>query len=106
VGGSCQSERTRTILALSAKRYPYHQNHTRTILALSAKENWKVFQLDVKSAFLHGELLEDIYVEQPLGYQRGNDKVYKLSKALYGLKQAPRAWYNKIENYLCDIQFK
>jgi hypothetical protein len=59
----------------------------RAILALAAKENWKVFQLDVKSAFLHGELTEDIYVEQPPGYQKGNkDMVYKLKKALYGLK--------------------
>ncbi|GAU36545.1 hypothetical protein TSUD_277510 [Trifolium subterraneum] len=64
----------------------------RAILALAPNKNWKVYQLDVKSAFLHGELNEDIYVEQPLGYQKGNgDKVYKLRKALYGLKQAPRA---------------
>ncbi|PNX87561.1 copia-type polyprotein, partial [Trifolium pratense] len=69
----------------------------RTILALAAKESWNVFQLDVKSAFLHGDLAEDIYVEQPLGYQKGNkNNVYKLKKALYGLKQAPRAWNGKI----------
>jgi hypothetical protein len=55
----------------------------RAILALAANENWKIFQLDVKSAFLHGDLSEDIYVEQPLGYQKGSsDKVYKLRKAL------------------------
>ncbi|PNX64936.1 copia-type polyprotein, partial [Trifolium pratense] len=65
----------------------------------TAQENWNVFQLDVKSAFLHGELLEDIYVEHPPGYQKENNKVYKLSKALYGLKQAPRAWYSTIENW-------
>ncbi|MCH81846.1 copia-type polyprotein, partial [Trifolium medium] len=80
-------------------KYKARWDTIRAILALSAKENWKVFQLYVKSAFLHGELLEDIYVEQPLGYQKENDKVYKLSKALYGLKQAPRAWYSKIETY-------
>ncbi|GAU29902.1 hypothetical protein TSUD_379930 [Trifolium subterraneum] len=79
----------------------------RAILALAAKENWKVFQLDVKSAFLHGELTRDIYVEQPPGYQKGNkDMVYKLKKALYGLKQAPRAWYSKIEAYFTVEQFK
>ncbi|GAU43961.1 hypothetical protein TSUD_283880 [Trifolium subterraneum] len=57
-----------------------------------------------ESAFLHGDLEEDIYVEQPLGYQQGDtNKVYKLKKALYGLRQAPRAWYSKIEAYfLCE----
>jgi hypothetical protein len=79
----------------------------RIILALAAKENWKVFQLDVKSAFLHGELVEDIYVDQPLGYQKGSgNKVYKLRKALYGLRQAPRAWYSKIENYFIGEKFE
>jgi hypothetical protein len=79
----------------------------RIILALAAKENWKVFQLDVKSAFLHGELVEDIYVDQPLGYQKGSgNEVYKLRKALYGLRQAPRAWYSKIENYFISEKFE
>ncbi|MCH82857.1 hypothetical protein A2U01_0003669, partial [Trifolium medium] len=68
----------------------------RTILCLAAYESWPVYQLDVKSAFLHGDLMEDVYVMQPLGYQQGsNDQVYKLKKALYGLKQAPRACNNK-----------
>ncbi|GAU22710.1 hypothetical protein TSUD_138340 [Trifolium subterraneum] len=80
----------------------------RVILALAAKENWKVFQLHVKSAFLHGELTEDIYVEQALGYPKGNENnVYKLKKkTLYGLKQAPRAWYSKIETYFTLEQFE
>lgn len=73
----------------------------RMILALAAQRGWTVFQLDVKSAFLHGELIEDVYVEQPRGYEMKNqeEKVYKLSKALYGLKQAPRAWFSRIESY-------
>ena len=72
----------------------------RIILAMAAHYNWQVYQLDVKSAFLHGELKEDIYVQQPTGFlKKGKeDKVYKLKKALYGLKQAPRAWYNMIES--------
>jgi hypothetical protein len=61
----------------------------------------------VKSAFLHGDLSEDIYIEQPLGYQQGSSgSVYKLKKALYGLRQAPRAWYSKIENYFCSEKFE
>ncbi|KAL6330034.1 hypothetical protein AAG906_039949 [Vitis piasezkii] len=70
------------------------------VLAL-AQKGWSVYQLDIKSVFLHGELKEDVYVEQPLGYIRKGkeERVYKLKKTLYGLKQAPRAWYNKIEAY-------
>jgi hypothetical protein len=63
----------------------------RTILSLAASHEWPVYQLDVKSAFLHGELTENVYVDQPLGYKKVENKVYKLRKALYGLKQAPRA---------------
>ncbi|CAJ2640974.1 unnamed protein product [Trifolium pratense] len=78
----------------------------RTILAVAASENWTIYQLDVKSAFLHGELTENVYVEQPKGYQKKGDKVYKLKKALYGLKQAPRAWYSKIEAYFGQEKFE
>jgi hypothetical protein len=80
----------------------------RCILAMAALREWNVFQLDVKSVFLHGELTETVYVEQPLGYvKKGTEnKVYKLHKALYGLKQAPRAWYNKIEQYFVNEGFE
>ncbi|GAU38467.1 hypothetical protein TSUD_151900 [Trifolium subterraneum] len=89
------------------EKYKARWDTIRTVLALAASKGWCVFQLDVKSAFLHGELTEDIYVEQPLGYQRGeNNKVYKLRKALYGLKQAPRAWYSKIESYFALEKFE
>ncbi|KAK2442749.1 putative mitochondrial protein [Trifolium repens] len=73
----------------------------RTILALAALNGWCVHQLDVKSAFLHGELNETVFVDQPQGYvKKGSEtKVYRLKKALYGLKQAPRAWYSRIESY-------
>nr|GFA33024.1 ribonuclease H-like domain, reverse transcriptase, RNA-dependent DNA polymerase [Tanacetum cinerariifolium] len=65
----------------------------RLILALEAHHGWQVHHLDVKSAFLHGDLKEEVYVTQPEGFiQHGNSrKVYKLTKALYGLRQAPRA---------------
>ncbi|KAM7502462.1 hypothetical protein LguiB_001366 [Lonicera macranthoides] len=80
----------------------------RMVLALAAQKSWIVYQLDVKSAFLHGELSKDVYVDQPLGYiRRGEEeKVYKLKKALYGLKQAPRAWYSRIEAYFVKEGFE
>ncbi|GKV52289.1 hypothetical protein SLEP1_g58877 [Rubroshorea leprosula] len=65
----------------------------RIVLALAASQNWKLWQLDVKNAFLYGELDKDIYMQQPPGYVANShpDFVCKLKKALYGLKQAPRA---------------
>ena len=73
----------------------------RLLISLAAQEKWKIYQLDVKSAFLNGFLEEEIYVEQPPGFvKRGqDDKVYRLKKALYGLKQAPRAWNTRIDKY-------
>ncbi|GKA37146.1 retrovirus-related pol polyprotein from transposon TNT 1-94 [Tanacetum coccineum] len=80
----------------------------RSIFALAAQRDMKVHQLDVKSAFLYGELEETVFVEQPQGYVvQGNEgKVYRLRKALYGLKQAPRAWYGRIENYFLKEGFE
>ena len=79
----------------------------RLILGLAAQQGWIVQQLDVKSAFLHGELNEDVYVEQPKGFECREEegKVYKLNKALYGLRQAPRAWYSRIEGYFVKEGF-
>nr|GEV73397.1 putative RNA-directed DNA polymerase [Tanacetum cinerariifolium] len=79
----------------------------RLMLALAAQKGWSIYQMDVKSAFLHGTLQEDVYVQQPQGYVVKNDehKVYKLQKALYGLKQAPKAWYSRIEAYFINDGF-
>jgi len=73
----------------------------RLVLALTAKKGRSLFQLDVKSAFLYGELNEEVYVEQPSGYivKEAENMVYNLRRALYGLKQAPRTWYSHIEAY-------
>ena len=77
-------------------------------LSIAASRGWKVYQLDVKSAFLHGEITEEVYVEQPKGYEvKGKEnKVYRLKKALYGLKQAPWAWFSKIESYFVKEGFE
>ncbi|VVA41237.1 PREDICTED: Retrovirus-related Pol poly from transposon, partial [Prunus dulcis] len=70
--------------------------------------SWKLFQLNVKSAFLNGILQEEVYVDQPEGFviNGKEDKVYKLYKALYGLKQAPRAWYGEIDSYFAKCGFE
>jgi hypothetical protein len=80
----------------------------RLLLAFMGQKEWKVYHLDVKSAFLNGILLEEIYIQQPKGFEvAGHEhKVYKLHKALYSLKQASRAWYNRIDTHLIQLGFK
>jgi hypothetical protein len=79
----------------------------RLLLTLAGQKEWKVYHLDVKFAFLNGILLEEIYVQQPKGFEvAGHEhKVYKLYKALYDLKQAPRAWYSRIDTHLIQLGF-
>ena len=79
----------------------------RTVIAVAAAKGWYMHQMDVKNAFLHNELQEEVYVEQPPGYVDAGhpDYVCRLRKALYGLKQAPRAWHERIADYLMHIGF-
>ena len=79
----------------------------RIFLAYTAHKKFKVFQMDVKSVFLNGELEEEVYVEQPPGFvdSKYPDYVYRLDKALYGLKQAPRAWYETLAQFLLKSVF-
>ncbi|KAD6453893.1 hypothetical protein E3N88_08599 [Mikania micrantha] len=79
----------------------------RLILAMAAKGKWVVHHLDVKSAFLNGDLQEEVYVMQPKGFEvKGKESmVFKLHKALYGLRQAPRAWNTKLDRSLKDMGF-
>ncbi|KAJ9544645.1 hypothetical protein OSB04_024352 [Centaurea solstitialis] len=80
----------------------------RIFLAYAAHKNIKVFQMDVKSAFLNGVLHEEVYIEQPEGFVDPDfpDHVCILDKTLYGLKQAPRAWYETLTNHLLSKGFK
>ena len=67
----------------------------RTVLALAASMDWEINQFDIKTTFLHGELTEDIYMEQPKGRKVAGKETWvcKLQKLMYGLKQARRCWY-------------
>jgi hypothetical protein len=71
-------------------------------LSYSCHKNFKVYQMDVKSTFLNGDLEEEVYMEQPEGFSLTDNPNYvcKMKKALYGLKQAPRAWYYRLDKFL------
>lgn len=70
------------------------------MLAVAAREKLHLRQFDIKTAFLYGELSEEIIMRQPEGFSDGTDKVCKLLKSLYGLKQAPRCWNIKFSSVL------
>ena len=80
----------------------------RTVLGLAASLDLELEQLDVKTAFLHGDLHEEIYMEQPEGFEeKGKEKlVCRLKKSLYGLKQAPRQWYRKFDSFMTSNGYK
>ncbi|KAK1649357.1 hypothetical protein QYE76_067162 [Lolium multiflorum] len=78
----------------------------RLILALAVSRGWQLRQLDVKNAFLHGVLEEEVFMTQPPGFEESSrmGHVCKLDKALYGLKQAPRAWYSRLSTELQSLR--
>nr|KYP38726.1 Retrovirus-related Pol polyprotein from transposon TNT 1-94 [Cajanus cajan] len=80
----------------------------RLLLAYSSIKNFKLYQMDVKSAFLNGLIQEEVYVEQPPGFVdfKNPNHVYKLKKALYGLKQAPRSWYDRLSKFLIENDYE
>jgi hypothetical protein len=81
-----------------------HLKIIRILLAFATSKGFKLYQMDVKSAFLNGVIQEEVYVSQPPVFESPKypDRVYKLSKALYGLKQAPRAWYARLKTFLLE----
>ena len=78
----------------------------RALLAVVAEKDLELHQLDVKTAFLNGELEEEIYMQQPQGYEQGGpNTVCHLRRALYGLRQAPRAWHQHLKKVLEELEF-
>jgi hypothetical protein len=80
----------------------------RLVLSLAVSSGWSLRQLDVRNAFLHGYLEEEVFMRQPPGYENKNHPHYvcELDKALYGLKQAPRAWYSRLSSKLQQLGFQ
>ena len=78
----------------------------RLILALAAMHDLELHQMDVKTAFLYGSLEELVFMEQPEGFERGENMVWQLIKSLYGLKQSPRTWYKELDGTLQALGFK
>jgi hypothetical protein len=78
------------------------------LLAYATHHDFKLYQMDVKSAFLNGSIKEEVYVEQPPDFESEEypNHVYKLHKVLYGLKKAPRAWYEYLRDFLIDNGFR
>ena len=88
---------------------PVAKLHTvRVVLSLAVNLEWELWQMDVKNAFLQGELEDEVYMRPPPGMEDtiAPGKVLKLKKAIYGLKQSPRAWYHKLSTTLMDRGFK
>ena len=82
-------------------------NTVRILLSLAAHYNWQLLQYDVKNAFLHGDLDEEIYMNIPPGFEENTgNKVCKLKKALYGLKQSPRAWFGRFAKVMKESGYK
>jgi hypothetical protein len=79
----------------------------RILIAYACAHNIKLYQMNVKSAFLNGYINELVYVEQSPGFEdeKKPNHVYKLRKALYGLKQVPRAWYERLRDFLLSKEF-
>jgi hypothetical protein len=84
-----------------------HLEVIRILLAFAASKEFKLYQIDIKSAFLNCVIQEEVYIRQPPGFESPKypDRVYKLSKTLYGLKQAPRAWYVRVKTFLLEHEY-
>jgi len=77
----------------------------RSLIAIAASKHWTLSQMDVKNAFLNGDLTEEVYMHPPPGIESPPNTVCRLRRALYGLKQAPRAWFSKFSSTMAQFGF-
>jgi len=113
--GSIDKYRTRLVVKGCAQRPGIDFDETfspvtrldtvRTLLAVAAVEKMVMKQFDVSTAFLYGDLSEDIYMQQPEGYEDGTNRVCLLKRSLYGLKQSSRCWYQKFHDFMIQLKF-
>ncbi|GJX59951.1 retrovirus-related pol polyprotein from transposon TNT 1-94 [Tanacetum coccineum] len=113
--GSVERYKARLVAKCCAQEYGMDYEETfapvakmttvRTLIAVASSCKWKIFQLDVKNAFLNGDLNEEVFMTPPPGVSHKPGEVCKLRKALYGLKQAPRAWYEKFATVVTSLGF-
>jgi hypothetical protein len=78
----------------------------RTLFAVAANRGWSVQQLDIKTAFLHGDVDSEVFMMQPVGFVDGVNNVVVMNKSIYGLKQAPKIWYETLNAALTAINFE
>ena len=115
--GSVERHRARLVAQGFSQKYGVDYDETfspvvrfesiRTVIALAVEKGLKLYQMDVNTAFLHGELEEEIYMKQPEGFvtEEKEHLVCKLNKSLYGLKQSPRSWNYVLDEHLQSIGF-
>lgn len=114
--GNIQRYKARLVTCGYSQKYGIDYNETfspvakfdsiRSILSIAAMKKMKLSQFDITTAFLYADLEEDIYMEQPPGYNDGSGRVCKLKKSLYGLKQSPRQWNQRFTNFLAKHKLK
>jgi hypothetical protein len=83
-----------------------NQVSLRLLLSLAVNRKYKIFHLDISTAFLNSPINEEIYVEQPPGFNGDRDKVWLLLKSIYGLRSSPANWYKTVSERLLSIDFK
>ena len=89
----------------SVERYNARLTSVRCLIAVAAIRRWPLYQMDVKNAFLNGDLHEEVYMQPSPGYPQSSNQVCRLCRALYGFKQAPRVWFEKFSSVVAQQGF-